>query len=51
MKEESEFMKSMNAGFDLVPAIKLISECESIFALESLKKVIDSQINKLNLKG
>ena len=27
------------------------SECKSVSALESLKKVIDSQIRKLKMKG
>lgn len=41
-------MNIMNEAFDLIPAIQVIVKCNSISALESLKKAIDRRIKELN---
>ena len=47
MKKKNEFMDTMMEGFDVIPAIEVIIKCKHISTLESLKKVIDKQIEKL----
>ena len=38
-------------AFALVPAIKLITECDNVLALRSFRNVIDRRIQKLEAKG
>jgi len=38
----------LTEGFDLLPAIEVIVQCNSISALNSLKKVIDRRIERIN---
>ena len=50
-KEFKELLENIKDGFKLVPALKVISECDNILALETLKKQIDKKISKLKVEG
>ena len=52
VEEKSEFMNSMMKAFDLVPAIKVINDCDNLIALTSLRKVLNKRIKEIRkLKG
>jgi len=54
MKPFDKLAKDISAGFDLLPAIKVISECDSERALTTLRKQINKrlrEIRKLTLSG
>jgi len=51
MKPIEELNKNIREGFKLVPVIKLISNCKSVLALETLKTQIDERISELKQKG
>lgn len=45
-----EFIEGLVKGFDLIPCIKKIVECETIIPLNALKEVLDKKIADLNIQ-
>jgi len=46
-KPIDELVKNISEGLDLVPAIKVIVKCNSILALETLRKVLNNRLKEL----
>lgn len=47
---DPEFIKRLAKGFDLLPCIVKILECDEVIALESLKGILEDRINQLNIQ-
>lgn len=46
-----EFINRLAKGFDFLPCIKKIVECEDGIPLESLKEIIDDKLVELNIRA